>query len=101
MPTQSSDVIPTATDDGIDFTLPNQTWAIDPGIIVYSPIKLGVFSGLVGSTLINNGIIKNGTGLIGASFGGAGAAITNNSGAEILGGSFGLVVHADDVAINN
>ena len=100
MPTQSTDHIATSGNDGIDFTMPGETWTIDPGILVYSPDTNGVHSSLLGSTLINNGLVKSGSD-IGASFNGGLATISNNAGAEIIGDFIGLLVIGDGVTIHN
>ena len=100
MPTQSTDRITTELTDGIDFDGSGETWIINPGILVYSPMGFGVFSTFNASTLLNYGIIKSGGGT-GVPFTGGGAVITNNPGASIVGAFEGIGVTGDGAAINN
>lgn len=99
MPTQSTDQIATGSNTAILFPA-SETLTIDPGIIVYSPNGFGVASVFSGSTLINNGIVKSGSATA-VDFTGPNEAIRNNLGGYIIGGSGGVAILGDGVAIDN
>jgi Ca2+-binding RTX toxin-like protein len=88
------------TDPGILYTLPDETWTINSGVVVSSLDNAGVFSDLSGSTLLNNGNIFAGT-TFGVDFTGADSAITNNRGHSITGLTDGIVLNSDGATVTN
>jgi Ca2+-binding RTX toxin-like protein len=88
--------------DGLDFDASNETWIIDPGVIVSSQTGLGVFNeGHSNVVLINDGKVFSQVahqGDDGVYFGtfpgtvGGNALVRNNAGAEIFGADIGVLL---------
>jgi Ca2+-binding RTX toxin-like protein len=95
----STDTIET-TNPGINYTSPDETWVIEPGILVSSRDNDGVRSSQSGSKLINNGNIHSGSAW-GVLFTGNNSAITNNSGRNIAGLTDGIFLIGDHATVTN
>src|ERR1700676_573503 len=98
MGTQATDKIET-TNVGIQFTVPDETWTINAGVLVSSHDNDGVASDQNGSTLINNGNIISGS-YFGVDFTGLNATIVNNAGHNIA-SLYGIRSFSGEATITN
>ena len=84
--------------DGLDYTVPDETLIIDPGVIVLSQTGIGVDgNGQANPTLINNGFIYETSGRDAVRLDNGNADIVNRSGGEI----YGVIAIIDSAGIGS
>jgi Ca2+-binding RTX toxin-like protein len=99
---QNTDSIQTSK-DGLDFDAPNETWIIEPDVIVFSESASGVSSHAnPNNKLINDGKVYAAGFLgTGVSFNVGDGTVVNTAGAEIFGSGFGIIMAGSGTNVVN
>ena len=99
--TQTSDIFATR-DTGLSFNDVSQTWIIAEGVLISSNLNDGVTGQFFQSELINKGSVFSDAEVgAGVFLGGPGSAVSNETGARVIGADQGIAMGGADAAIDN